>query len=342
MALRDELATVRGEVDLERDRVLVARSQGGDGSAFAELYTCYHDRLQRFCNRRLHDGEEAADVTQEAFTRAWRALPAFAGERRFYPWLTVIAGNLCTDLLRKQAPEPAHRRPRPPEAPGPRAGGRREHRRLGHGRGRRGARREGAGEAVGPASARARPAGRLRPDLPRDRHPRGSRDQHGRDPLVAGAPSAQREYAALVGWRRPGCAGAGGRDRAQVGRPPGPPRGRAAGGPGGGVAGSLAVALTSAAVATVAFLPAGAGPRPASPAALASAALPRVRGPPSPRSRRRHRPSAPARPGRGAAAPGGTCGRGHPIGERAARGGGPGGCLAAKCERRQHGGERRP
>ena len=103
MALRDELATVRGEVDLERDRVLVARSQGGDGSAFAELYTCYHDRLQRFCYRRLHDGEEAADVTQEAFTRAWRALPAFAGERRFYPWLTVIAGNLCTDLLRKQA-----------------------------------------------------------------------------------------------------------------------------------------------------------------------------------------------------------------------------------------------
>ncbi len=57
MALRDELATVRGEVDLERDRVLVARSQGGDGSAFAELYTCYHDRLQRFCYRRLHDGE---------------------------------------------------------------------------------------------------------------------------------------------------------------------------------------------------------------------------------------------------------------------------------------------
>jgi len=103
MALQDELAPYGDEVDLVRDRALVARSQAGDGSAFAELYTRYHDRLQRFCYRRLHDKDEAADVTQEAFTRAWRALPRFAGERRFYPWLTVIAGNLCTDLLRKRA-----------------------------------------------------------------------------------------------------------------------------------------------------------------------------------------------------------------------------------------------
>ncbi len=127
MALRDELATVPGEVDLDRDRILVARSQAGDGSAFAELSTCYHDRLQRFCYRRLRDGEEAADVAQEAFTRAWRALPAFAGERRFYPWLTVIAGNLCTDCLRKRARsqptdeidrlDPGTTSRRPPRAP---------------------------------------------------------------------------------------------------------------------------------------------------------------------------------------------------------------------------------
>ncbi len=40
---------------------------------------------------------------QEAFTKAWRALPRFAGERRFYPWLTVIAGNVCTDILRRRS-----------------------------------------------------------------------------------------------------------------------------------------------------------------------------------------------------------------------------------------------
>ena len=40
---------------------------------------------------------------QEAFTKAWRALPKFVGERRFYPWLTVIAGNVCTDILRRRS-----------------------------------------------------------------------------------------------------------------------------------------------------------------------------------------------------------------------------------------------
>lgn len=103
MALQDELATPQGDVDLDRDRLLVERSQSGDGSAFAELYTCYYDRLHRFCVRRLHDDAEAHDVAQEAFAKAWRALPSFAGERRFYPWLTVIAGNLCTDVLRRRS-----------------------------------------------------------------------------------------------------------------------------------------------------------------------------------------------------------------------------------------------
>ncbi len=103
MALQDELATPQGDVDLTRDRLLVERSQAGDGSAFAELYTCYYDRLHRFCVRRLHDEAEGHDVAQEAFAKAWRALPSFGGERRFYPWLTVIAANLCTDVLRRRS-----------------------------------------------------------------------------------------------------------------------------------------------------------------------------------------------------------------------------------------------
>ena len=92
-----------GDVDLDRDRALVRRCQEGDGAAFAELYTQYHDRLHRFCMRRLLDRDEADEVTQEAFLRAWRALPTFAGGLRFYPWLTVIAKNLCTDLLRRRS-----------------------------------------------------------------------------------------------------------------------------------------------------------------------------------------------------------------------------------------------
>jgi RNA polymerase sigma-70 factor, ECF subfamily len=92
-----------GAVDVERDRELVERCQSGDLKAFDSLYLHYHQRLLRFCVKRLQERSEAEDVVQETFARAWRALPTFAGDRRFYPWLTVIAGNLCTDVLRRRA-----------------------------------------------------------------------------------------------------------------------------------------------------------------------------------------------------------------------------------------------
>ena len=104
MALRqEELTSLSDYVDLERDRALVERCQAGDSAAFGNLYARYYERLLRFCLRRLNDLHEAEDAAQEAFARAWKALPQFAGERRFYPWLTVIAGNICTDMLRRRS-----------------------------------------------------------------------------------------------------------------------------------------------------------------------------------------------------------------------------------------------
>ena len=104
MALRqEELTSLCDDVDLERDRALVERCQAGDSAAFGNLYARYYERLLRFCLRRLNDRHEAEDAAQEAFARAWKALPRFAGERRFYPWLTVIAGNICTDMLRRRS-----------------------------------------------------------------------------------------------------------------------------------------------------------------------------------------------------------------------------------------------
>jgi RNA polymerase sigma-70 factor, ECF subfamily len=104
LALRqEELTSLCDDVDLERDRALVERCQAGDSSAFGNLYARYYERLLRFCLRRLNDRHEAEDAAQEAFARAWKALPRFAGERRFYPWLTVIAGNICTDMLRRRS-----------------------------------------------------------------------------------------------------------------------------------------------------------------------------------------------------------------------------------------------
>ena len=104
MALRqEEFTSLCDDVDLDRDRALVERCQAGDSAAFGNLYARYYERLLRFCLRRLHDRDEAEDAAQEAFARAWKALPQFAGERRFYPWLTVIAGNICTDMLRRRS-----------------------------------------------------------------------------------------------------------------------------------------------------------------------------------------------------------------------------------------------
>ncbi len=90
------------DIDIDRDRELVCRAQNGDKSAFDDLYACYFSRLEKYCFRRLADPFEAQDIAQESFLRAWKALPQFAGDRRFYPWLSVIASNLCTDVLRRR------------------------------------------------------------------------------------------------------------------------------------------------------------------------------------------------------------------------------------------------
>jgi RNA polymerase sigma-70 factor (ECF subfamily) len=91
------------DVDLVRDRSLVELCQAGDHRAFGDLYDRYYARLLRFCMRRVGNAHEAEEITQEAFARAFTAMPRFAGERRFYPWLTVIASRLCIDSHRRAA-----------------------------------------------------------------------------------------------------------------------------------------------------------------------------------------------------------------------------------------------
>lgn len=97
MALRAD------DVDLGRDRDLVARHQTGDPQAFDDLYRRYFDRLQRYCRRLTHDAHEAEEIAQEAFVKALRSLDSLDGERRFYPWMTVIAKRVAIDRHRKMA-----------------------------------------------------------------------------------------------------------------------------------------------------------------------------------------------------------------------------------------------
>ena len=91
------------DVDLGRDRGLVERFQSGDAAGFEDLYRRYYGRLYRFCLKRVGDAEEAEEVTQEAFARAFKALDRLSGERKFYPWLSVIAARLCVDTHRRRA-----------------------------------------------------------------------------------------------------------------------------------------------------------------------------------------------------------------------------------------------
>lgn len=97
------MAVRADDVDLLRDRSLVELCQAGDQRAFADLYDRYYARLLRFCTRRVGNVHDAEEITQESFARAFTAMPRFAGERRFYPWLTVIASRLCIDSHRRVA-----------------------------------------------------------------------------------------------------------------------------------------------------------------------------------------------------------------------------------------------
>ena len=97
MAIRVE------DIDLTRDRELVEAWQAGDASAFDDLYRRHFDRVRAFCQRRVGDRAEAEELAQEAFVKALQALPSFDGERRFYPWMTVIASRLCIDHHRRRS-----------------------------------------------------------------------------------------------------------------------------------------------------------------------------------------------------------------------------------------------
>lgn len=83
----------------EADWVLVERVQSGDQEAFGLLVSKYQRKLLRLVMRFVRDSAEAEDVTQEAFIKAYRALPGFRGESAFYTWLYRIGVNAAKNWL---------------------------------------------------------------------------------------------------------------------------------------------------------------------------------------------------------------------------------------------------
>jgi RNA polymerase sigma-70 factor, ECF subfamily len=85
--------------DREIDSLLVARAQQGDKQAFNLLVEKYQRKLTRLLSRFVRDQAEVEDVTQEAFIKAYRALPAFRGDSAFYTWLYRIGINTAKNYL---------------------------------------------------------------------------------------------------------------------------------------------------------------------------------------------------------------------------------------------------
>ena len=85
--------------DREVDQQLVERAQRGDKRAFELLVLKYQRKLGRLLSRFVRDSAEVEDVTQEAFIKAYRALPSFRGESAFYTWLYRIGINTAKNYL---------------------------------------------------------------------------------------------------------------------------------------------------------------------------------------------------------------------------------------------------
>jgi RNA polymerase sigma-70 factor, ECF subfamily len=85
--------------DREVDQQLVERAQRGDKHAFELLVAKYQRRLGRLISRFVRNAAEAEDVTQDAFIKAYRALPAFRGDSAFYTWLYRIGINTAKNHL---------------------------------------------------------------------------------------------------------------------------------------------------------------------------------------------------------------------------------------------------
>lgn len=88
------------------DKQLVAKVKKGDSRAFDMLVLKYQHKILGLVSRYVHDSDEVQDVAQEAFIKAYRALPNFRGDSAFYTWLYRIAINTAKNYLVSRSRRP--------------------------------------------------------------------------------------------------------------------------------------------------------------------------------------------------------------------------------------------
>ncbi len=91
----------------DADAELVARVQRGDKKAFDLLVLKYQRKIMRLLSRMIRDPSDIEDVAQEAFIKAYRALPQFRGESAFYTWLYRIAVNTARNWMASSGRRPS-------------------------------------------------------------------------------------------------------------------------------------------------------------------------------------------------------------------------------------------
>ena len=82
---------------------LVQQAQQGDHAAFEQLVLKHQNKVYTLAVHLIRDRDEAADLAQEAFLKAWQNLSSFQGESSFSTWMHRLTTNICLDYLRKQA-----------------------------------------------------------------------------------------------------------------------------------------------------------------------------------------------------------------------------------------------
>ena len=90
------------ETDVFDESALVAKAREGDASAFSELVSHYEKKIFRLAKQITQNDEDAEDVLQEAFLKAYEHLSGFQGQSKFYTWLVRIAVNESLMKLRKR------------------------------------------------------------------------------------------------------------------------------------------------------------------------------------------------------------------------------------------------
>jgi RNA polymerase sigma-70 factor (ECF subfamily) len=93
------------------DEELVARSMGGDLDSFNQLVLRWERPIYALASRVIGREEDARDVAQETFLRAFRALKGFKGQAKFSSWLYRITLNLCRDWMRRERRTPVSQAP---------------------------------------------------------------------------------------------------------------------------------------------------------------------------------------------------------------------------------------